>query len=97
MVVFRSIILIYRRDVARQKAVDMGGIRLWGAGRRDFVGSAVPIAVFGRHVCGVARDVGQRVLRVDRGCRTEIGGADRDAIRVAARRFLGRGNSFAVI
>lgn len=55
MVVCRCVILVYRRDIAGEEAIDVPSIGLGGAGRRDVIGPAVPITVFGRHVCGVVR------------------------------------------
>ena len=59
MVVCRSVILVYRGNIAREKAIDVTSIGLGGAGRRDVIGPAVPITVFGRHVCGIVGSWGR--------------------------------------
>jgi hypothetical protein len=93
-----AIVFVYWRHVAGEEAIDAPGIGLRGAGRRDFIGPAVPIAVFGRHVCCVVRTQGRRVFfRVVGGCRAEIRGAHRDAVRIPKRRFLDGGRGFAVV
>jgi hypothetical protein len=98
MAVCWCVILVYRGDVAREKAIDVPGIRLGGAGRRDVIGpAAVPITVFGRHVCGVVGGYGRQVFGVNRRWRAEIRSADCDAVWVATRRFLDGRRSFAVM
>jgi hypothetical protein len=92
------VIFVYRGNIPRQEAIGApGGIGLRGAGRRDFIGPAVPIAVLGRHGCCVFLGQRRGVVWVNRGWLAEIRGADLDAVGVAERRFLDRGGRFAVI
>jgi hypothetical protein len=97
MAVCQPFLLVYRRNVTRQEAIDMLGVGLGGAGRRDFFGPAVPIAVFGRHVCGVVRDQWRRVFGVNRGCRAKIRSADGDTVWVATMGLFDGGRSLAGI